>query len=73
MDIKKALEKHCSAADIIYDEVEKLINKKGRALLRQSGTEPVIRIMIESESDELCHKYADMIADVIIAKGHLAE
>ena len=55
------------------DEVEKLINKKGRALLRQSGTEPVIRIMIESESDELCHKYADMIADVIIAKGHLAE
>lgn len=55
------------------DEVEKLINKKGRALLRQSGTEPVIRIMIESESDELCKKYADMIADVIIAKGHLAE
>lgn len=54
------------------DEVEKLINKKGRALLRQSGTEPVIRIMIESESDELCHKYADMIADAIIANGHIA-
>ena len=55
------------------DEVENLINKKGRALLRQSGTEPVIRIMIESESDELCQKYADMIAAVIITKGHMAE
>jgi len=55
------------------EEVEKLINKKGRALLRQSGTEPVIRIMIESESDELCQKYADIIAAAIITKGHLAE
>ncbi len=55
------------------DEVERLINKKGRALLRQSGTEPVIRIMIESESDELCRKYADMIAEVVINNGHLAK
>ncbi len=55
------------------EEVEKLINKKGRALLRQSGTEPVIRIMIESESDELCQKYADIIAAAVITKGHLAE
>lgn len=52
------------------EEVEKLINKKGRALLRQSGTEPVIRIMIESESDELCRKYADIIADAVIKNGH---
>ncbi len=57
----------------VLDEVEKLINKKGRALLRQSGTEPVIRIMIESESDKLCRKYADMIAEVITKNGHLAE
>ncbi len=54
------------------DEVEKLINKKGRALLRQSGTEPVIRIMIESESDDLCRKYADIIADAVIKNGHCA-
>ena len=52
------------------EEVEKLINKKGRALLRQSGTEPVIRIMIESESDDLCRKYADIIADAVIKNGH---
>ena len=54
------------------DEVEKLINGKGRVLLRQSGTEPVIRIMIESESEEKCHEYAKIIADKIIEKGHNA-
>ena len=54
-------------------EVEKLIDGKGRALLRQSGTEPVIRVMIESETDELCQKYANMIADVIKANGHCTE
>ena len=52
--------------------VESLINKKGRALLRQSGTEPVIRIMIEAETEELCKDYAQKIADVIIARGHEA-
>jgi len=54
------------------DEVEKLINGKGRVLLRQSGTEPVIRIMIESESEEKCHEYAKIIADKIVEKGHNA-
>ncbi len=54
-------------------EVEKLINKKGRALLRQSGTEPVVRVMIESESEELCHEYADRIVNVIIERGHGVE
>ncbi|MGI6279190.1 MAG: phosphoglucosamine mutase [Acutalibacteraceae bacterium] len=55
------------------DEVEKLIAGNGRALLRQSGTEPVIRIMIESETDELCAKYADMIAKVVKERGHCCE
>ena len=52
------------------DEVEKLINGNGRALLRQSGTEPVIRVMIESETDELCKEYAERIANVIKERGH---
>ena len=54
-------------------EVEKLINGNGRALLRQSGTEPVIRIMVEAESEALCDKYIDMIAKVVIERGHLSE
>lgn len=55
------------------DEVEKLIAGNGRALLRQSGTEPVVRIMIESETAELCEKYAQMIKKVVVDKGYLSE
>lgn len=55
------------------EEVNKLIDGNGRALLRESGTEPVIRIMIEAETNELCVKYAEMIAKVIKERGHLSE
>ncbi len=54
-------------------EVEKLIAGRGRALLRQSGTEPVIRVMIESESEAKCVEYADRIVDMIIKGGHGVE
>ena len=52
-------------------EVEKLIDGTGRALLRQSGTEPVIRIMIESDSKQTCEDYADRIANKIAERGHI--
>ncbi|MBE6733496.1 MAG: phosphoglucosamine mutase [Ruminococcaceae bacterium] len=61
-DVLKALE-----------DVEKLIDGKGRALLRQSGTEPVIRVMIESETQEKCEEFAQLIADKIIEKGYKAD
>ncbi len=54
-------------------EVEKLIDSNGRALLRQSGTEPVIRIMIEATTQSLCEQYADMIAQAIRSQGHISE
>ena len=50
--------------------VENDIGGKGRALLRPSGTEPVIRIMIEAETEELCFEYIDRIAGVITERGH---
>jgi phosphoglucosamine mutase len=43
----------------------------GRILVRESGTEPVIRVMVEAESDEICEKYVDGVIEVIKAKGHL--
>lgn len=54
----------------MLEQVEGLIDGKGRALLRESGTEPVIRIMIESEREETCKEYANMIAEVIEKGGH---
>lgn len=45
--------------------VEEKIGGKGRVLLRESGTEPVVRVMIECESEEDCRNFAQSIADVI--------
>ena len=45
----------------------------GRILVRESGTEPVIRVMVEAESNEICEKYVDQVIEVIKEKGHLAE
>ncbi len=55
------------------DEVEKLINKKGRALLRKSGTESVIRVMVESETQEACVEYVNKIVKAIAEGGHCVE
>ena len=66
---KAAVFKDKDVADKLA-EVEKLIDGKGRALLRQSGTEPVVRVMIESETEEKCIEYAQMIADTILKGGH---
>ena len=52
-------------------EVEVLIGGKGRALLRKSGTEPLIRIMIESESEATCAAYAEKIAAAVKEGGHV--
>lgn len=52
------------------EKVKAMIGKEGRALLRQSGTEPVIRVMIESESEAKCKEYADIIANTILERGH---
>nr|WP_316614794.1 phosphoglucosamine mutase [uncultured Ruminococcus sp.] len=48
------------------------LGEDGRILVRESGTEPVIRVMVEAGSDEICEKYVDQVIEVITAKGHLA-
>ncbi len=42
----------------------------GRILLRQSGTEPLIRVMVEAQTDELCERFVDRVIAVMERKGH---
>ncbi len=44
----------------------------GRILVRESGTEPVIRVMVEAGTNEICEKYVDSVIAVIKEKGHIA-
>lgn len=59
---------------LVQEEVKKVaeaLGSTGRILLRQSGTEPVVRVMVEAPSQEICEKYVDQVIDVMKAQGHL--
>lgn len=53
------------------EKVKEKIGKMGRILLRESGTEPVVRIMVEAESEELCREYIEEVLSVIKEKGYI--
>ncbi len=61
---KSAVINNNAVLDVVK-AVENKINGKGRVLLRESGTEPVIRVMVECESESACRDYADSIANAI--------
>ena len=49
-------------------EIEELLGKEGHILVRESGTEPIIRVMVEAGDLETCRKYVDKVAALIEAK-----
>ena len=52
-------------------DVADALGDTGRILVRESGTEPVIRVMVEAGTKEICEKYVDQVIDVIREKGHI--
>lgn len=53
--------------------VAEALGDDGRILVRESGTEPVIRVMVEASTNELCEKYVTQVTDVIKAEGLMIE
>ena len=51
-------------------EVAAKLGDTGRILVRESGTEPVVRVMVEAPTQEICQEYVDFVVDAIRRKGH---
>lgn len=52
-------------------EVENILGEEGRILVRESGTEPVLRVMVEAKTDELCTENVNKVIRVLEEKGHV--
>ena len=55
------------------ENVEEALGQEGRILVRESGTEPLLRVMVEAGTDELCEKYVHQIIDVMKEEGLVIE
>ena len=55
------------------ESVAEALGDTGRILVRESGTEPLLRVMVEAGTDDLCHKYVDSVVDVMEAEGLVVE
>ncbi|MBU2103728.1 phosphoglucosamine mutase [Patescibacteria group bacterium] len=57
-----------NSSEVVMSEVEsvtKELGTSGRVVLRASGTEPLVRIMVEAEEEETAQKYAEQLAEVV--------
>ena len=66
---KKTAQDDPAVQAAVRDVAEEL-GDTGRILVRESGTEPVVRVMVEAESEEACRRLAERVVDVIRAQGH---
>jgi len=75
-NVKVADKKEARENPAVVEAIEKAaseLGNDGRILVRESGTEPVIRVMVEAESDELCAKYVYDVIAVMRQQNLIAE
>ena len=65
----KAAARENPAVQEAVRKVEEALGDDGRILVRESGTEPVIRVMVEAASDELCEKHVNDVIEVMNREG----
>lgn len=65
----KAAARNNAAVKEVIAEVEKELGDEGRILVRESGTEPVIRVMVEAKKDSICRKMVDRVIAVMDKEG----
>ena len=70
----KVTDKNLVLADLdvqnAIKEAEAYLSSGGRILVRESGTEPLIRVMVEAETTDICTSLANKVVDVIKNKGY---
>ena len=62
---------NCGEVKAAVKSVEEELGSEGRVVLRKSGTEPLLRVMVEAGSQELCEEKVDQIIDVMRSTGRL--
>ncbi|ROR28713.1 phosphoglucosamine mutase [Mobilisporobacter senegalensis] len=55
------------------EEITAMLGDDGRILVRESGTEPVLRVMVEAKDDETCKNSVYKVVDILKANGHAVE
>jgi phosphoglucosamine mutase len=65
----KAAVRANEAVQKAVEAVRERLGDAGRILLRESGTEPVMRVMVEAPSETQCNSCVDEVVDVIRAEG----